>query len=60
MQHYNSTSFVPFVHEQADADPPQTYFGFDKYIETLKWSNKAPLLQSDDLYETMADALTKR
>ena len=26
----------------------------------LKWSNKAPLLQSDDLYETMADALTKR
>ena len=45
---------------QPDVEPPKAYFGFEKYVETLKWSNKAPLLQSDDLYETMAEALTKR
>ncbi|XP_030839073.1 GREB1-like protein isoform X3 [Strongylocentrotus purpuratus] len=46
--------------DQTDSDAPLTYFGIEKYRETLKWSNRMPLLQSDDGYETMADSLTKR
>ncbi|XP_072169891.1 GREB1-like protein [Diadema setosum] len=51
---------VPQTTNDQDADPPQTYFGLEKYVETLEWSNRSPLLQSDDTYESVAASLMVR
>ncbi|XP_041483730.1 GREB1-like protein isoform X2 [Lytechinus variegatus] len=46
--------------DQTDSDAPLTYFGTEQYQDSLNWSNRTPLLQTDDGYEAMADSLLKR
>nr|XP_054772860.1 GREB1-like protein [Lytechinus pictus] len=46
--------------DQTDSDAPLTYFGIEQYQDSLNWSNRTPLLQTDDGYEAMADSLLKR
>ncbi|PIK48198.1 hypothetical protein BSL78_14941 [Apostichopus japonicus] len=36
------------------------YFGISDYKETMNWTNQAPLLQSDETFELMAESLLTR
>ncbi|XP_033645138.1 GREB1-like protein isoform X1 [Asterias rubens] len=55
---YMPTMMKQSPSSQSDVDT--CYFGIEEYCSTLKWSNEAPLLQFDNVYETIVESLLKR